>query len=143
MPQTNGYCLLDKRLAQKTNCLVEKTNCLLCLRFRPSEFRRRHPEFRLETAVERDRIGEAAGLTHLLNGHFRLLVEETDGMVEAQLANECGKPLVAARLSESGSNAFLRQTRTADERLSVEVRIEEHLLALDEIVEVIEEVGVG
>ena len=24
MPQTNGYCLLDKWLAQKTNCLVKK-----------------------------------------------------------------------------------------------------------------------
>ena len=28
MPQTNGYCLLDKWLAQKTNCLVKKTDCL-------------------------------------------------------------------------------------------------------------------
>ena len=122
---------------------MKKTDCLPFLRFSSPKFRRGHSEFRLETAVESDRIGEAAGQAHLLYGHFGLLVQEADGVVEALLANECGKPLVAACVGESGSDALLRQTGAADERLSVEVRIEEHLLVLDEIVEVIEELGVG
>lgn len=46
-----------------------------------------HSIFCLEVAGESVSIGKSAGLTHLLNGEVRLFVDQTHGMIEAQLAN--------------------------------------------------------
>ena len=50
-------------VSPKDKLFGEKTDCLPCLRFRSPEFRRGHSEFRLETAVESDRIGKSADST--------------------------------------------------------------------------------
>lgn len=124
--------------------LFEKKDRLLdSLSLRPPEFRRRHPKLRLEAAVERDRIGETTGLAKLLNSKLGVFVQETDSIVEAQLADEGGESLVARGLGEGGPDALLREARAVDERLALEVRVEKQLLALDEVAEVVEEVGIG
>ena len=74
---------------------------LIVLLFRSPEFRWGHPKYCLETAVERNRVGKAAGLANLLNG----------------------KPLVTSGLGEGGTDALLRQPCAVDERLTLEVGI--------------------
>ena len=123
--------------------LFEKKDRLLdSLSLRPPEFRRRHPKLRLETAVERNSVGKTAGLAYLHYAHFGMLVKETDGMVETQLANKCGKSLIAAALRECSTDTLLRESGDGDERLSLEIRIEEELLTLDEVAEISKKLGI-
>ena len=82
-------------------------------------------------------------MANLLNSKLGLFVQETDGMVETQFADEGGEPFVAGGLGESGSNAFLRQSRAVDERLTLKMRVKEQLFTLDEVAEIGEKVGVG
>ena len=77
------------------------------LLFCSSEFRRGHPKFCLEAAVERDGVGKATGLANLLNGKLGLFIQETDGMVEAQLSDEGGEPFIAGGLGKGGSDTLL------------------------------------
>ena len=104
--------------------------------------RRCHAKLGPEVAGEGIGICKTAGLAHLLNGKLGLLVHQAHGVVQAHLADEGGETLVAAALGESGTDALLRETCAVDERLAFKLRVEEQLLALDEVAEIGEKVGV-
>ena len=102
-----------------------------------------HDEFGLEIPGESVGVGEAAVLTNLLHRKLGMLMNQAHSIVQAHLSDEGGKPLVVAALGKGGTDAFLRETRALNKCLALKIRVEIQFLALDEVAEIGEEVGIG
>jgi len=102
-----------------------------------------HAVLGAEVAGEGVGTGEAAGLTDLLDSEVGLVVQQSDGIVEAQFADVCRQGNTVAALREGGTDALLREAGVVDKRLSAEVGLEEELLVLYQVTQAEEELLVG
>ena len=93
----------------------------------------RHAVLGAEVAGKGVGVGKSAGLTYLFNVQVGLAVHQTYSIIEAQFANVGWQRNTIATLCKGGTNAFLRQACTIDERLSAKVGLQEQFFVFNQI----------